>query len=681
MRQILAILLLTLSLAIAAELRSKRKEPPRDCSDAPNKDTLHTCLMVSDLCADDDGKGNEFLLCKKERNAVCFQLRTMDRLTRRRIARQAARNPNRPQQGGQRPQQQLPPRPLGPPEWLTPIPVPANARGQVAYHPYDCMTLACLCPFFAGQMQNGHCVLRNGQLLNMAYRKEYRMLTDDERNRWHNALATLKMNGVYDQLSRVHFEEGTNSGAHSGPGFLPWHREFLKRVEIALRMVDPSVAVPYWDSVMDGYLPDPRDSILFSNLFAGETDFYGNVIQGPFAYWRTLEGRSTILRNLGREGSLINENQVNNVVAQNTIENILAYTAPQPGCPYPNNYGAIEYIHSNVHLWIGGDMKPPSTSANEPIFFMHHSFVDYLWELWRQLKQPRWLREVAYSNDHPYCTNQLHFSWAWMRPFPYLSNRDGLSNSYTDQMYRYAPRASCSFQNPNCGSPYLFCDTRGYPHCVAKIKMNGNCQGFENFDACYMGRCWWGRCIPAQFGPRAFGSKTHKITKPLNASLAVDLITLEEDVRPVPTKMLAPKFTNCFNRSPCCGVWADRGQCVKQPEYMALYCAASCGSCTPTFNITSSACFDYHPMCGAFKKQGMCEGEGEDFMAENCRASCGICTESKMKKCYKDDKLVLPDVPIGLVDDVQDAVESDVKERVRLAKKHIGFAAKSFVWN
>ncbi|VDK73872.1 unnamed protein product, partial [Anisakis simplex] len=193
------------------------------------------------------------------------------------------------------------------PKHLQPGPVMPGARGQAATHPYECMTVTCLCPYFKKTFvsttlikghigSNNQCVLENGRPLTMAYRKEFRMMSDDERNRYHRAMTELKSSGEYDRLTVEHFRVGTASGAHAGPGFLPWHREFLKRVEIALRLVDPTVAIPYWDMVLDNYLDDPRDSILFSPLFVGENDALGNVVTGPYGYWSTTEGGNAIKR-------------------------------------------------------------------------------------------------------------------------------------------------------------------------------------------------------------------------------------------------------------------------------------------------------------------------------------------------------------------------------------------------
>ncbi|CAD5220573.1 unnamed protein product [Bursaphelenchus xylophilus] len=567
-----------------------------DCSDAPNTATRNMCLRMRQM----------------DTNARNIAQNTVE-------------------------EEAMPP---GSPVWQQPIPVPFNARGQLATHPYDCMTLQCLCPFFRGQMNNGNCILQSGQPLAMGYRKEYRMLNDDERRRWHYALTVLKQSGEYDRLSGEHMVVGAGSGAHSGPGFLPWHREYLKRFEIALRLIDPSVSVPFWDSVMDNYLPDPRDSILFTPDFIGQTDANGFVVNGPFAYWRTLEGRAAIWRQLGMEGGLFTEAQLNNMMQQTNVEYVMAYTVPLPGCPYPPNYQAIEYTHSNIHLWIGGDMKPPTTSANDPIFYMHHSFVDFLWEQWRQLRQPRWLRETQYTPDIAQCANPLHFSYAAMRPFNNLLNRDGLSNSYTDQMYRYAPRAGCSAQIPTCGSKYLFCDTRGFPHCVAKVRLGGLCMGYEGFDACFNGQCIFGRCVPGPT-PAPF-----RIPRPTTTPAPAPAATRRVAVR---VRQAAPTpFVDCFNRDPCCEEWARQGECDNNKKYMSRFCKAACHRCTPAFNSTNE-CPDRHISCQQWSQQGQCSsGNSQKFMQENCRQSCSFCSAKKSRTCPKPDahKATKPEGPI-----------------------------------
>ncbi|CAG9529493.1 unnamed protein product [Cercopithifilaria johnstoni] len=505
-----------------------------------------------------------------------------------------------------------------PPDFLQPAPLNPYARGQIASHPYDCMTITCLCPFFQGSIgPQNQCILRNGQLLTMGYRKEYRMLTEDERLRFFNAITTLKRSGEYDRMSLEHQMVGQGSGAHAGPGFLPWHREFLKRFEIALRLIDPQVSLPYWDSVIDQYLPDPRDSIFFSPYFIGETDEFGNVITGPFAYWSTIDGRTAILRALGEKGKLFTEYDIIDILSQTSLEQVMAYTAPVNDCPYPAGFSALEYTHSFVHLWIGGHMEPPEQSSNDPVFYGLHAFVDLLWELWRHGRQSHWARENQYSQDIQECADPRHFSYAPMVPFNLL-NRDGLSNLYTEQMYRFAPRPGCSFEIPFCGSPYLFCDARVSPHCVSKIKLGGICASFEGLDACFNSICVAGRCIPGAM-PAPFVPRTE-----LPPTLR----------REITRQYAARRFNNCFNGMPCCEQWAKEGECHKNELHMAKFCPAACGKCRPSYNI-SNECDDRHVSCKQWKSENQCFGTSEDFMAENCRTSCELCSKPKNMNCQK----------------------------------------------
>ena len=39
-------------------------------------------------------------------------------------------------------------------------------------------------------------------------------------------------------------------------------------------------------------------------------------------------------------------------------------------------------LHNQVHVWVGASMVP-STSPNDPVFFLHHCNVDRLWAEWQ----------------------------------------------------------------------------------------------------------------------------------------------------------------------------------------------------------------------------------------------------------------------------------------------------------
>ncbi|VDO23215.1 unnamed protein product [Haemonchus placei] len=490
----------------------------------------------------------------------------------------------------------------------------------IASNMYQCMDIQCLCVFFRGSV-GAACTVQDRNL-GKALRKEYRQLSDEERGRVHSAFQAIKSSGEFDRLASIHAQFASSGGAHSGPAFLPWHREFIKRVEIALRQVDPEVALPYWDSTLDENMPDSKDSIIWTNEFMGET-VGGYVVGGPFREWRTLEGHPRIQRAVGEKGKLFSEDEIRFILSQNDISQVLASTAPRPGCPYPPNFNVLEYTHGNPHIYVGGDMFEQATSGNDPIFYMHHSFVDYIWEIYRQNVQSRSEREIAYPEDNELCSSEHHFRNAFMRPFPPMRNIDGLSNKYTDNMYSYSPRPSCLMGN-DCGSKYLYCDrSHGPERCASKIKPGGNCTGLNNGeDACYNGRCIDGRCI---------GESIQATPPP--PTVAPRPVVVQVDAMPTSRKLhlLFVFQQTCFNEHECCSYWAGIGECPKNPIYMLQWCKASCHTCQPNYDLNNE-CLDRHTSCALWSRSGECT-KNPLWMSENCRRACGKCGMARSVIC------------------------------------------------
>jgi hypothetical protein len=83
--------------------------------------------------------------------------------------------------------------------------------------------------------------------------KDTATLTKTERNRFVRALLEFERHGEYDEFVQMYiayFSSDGDRGLHTArmaPSFLPWHRRFLFDLERALRRVDSSVTVPYWD--------------------------------------------------------------------------------------------------------------------------------------------------------------------------------------------------------------------------------------------------------------------------------------------------------------------------------------------------------------------------------------------------------------------------------------------------
>lgn len=252
----------------------------------------------------------------------------------------------------------------------------------------------------------------------MRIRKNAKDLSNNEKKDFIAALKALKVKqvrapdgsqiSVHDQFVAIHlgvtrkFKHGTmmpfggHNGGHGNAAFLAWHREYLRRIEIALQDISgkPDLSIPYWDWTdrdttmkkvfVDAFLGGNGTGPDVTNAFG----FFGKtVVNGPFSKangwpidprvhrWRLtnpLQFGDELIRNLSDPADLPSQAQVEDLFA--TDKNV--YEA------FRRALEAGTQMHNFMHGWVGGTMVMHS-SPNDPIFMLNHSNIDRIWALWQ----------------------------------------------------------------------------------------------------------------------------------------------------------------------------------------------------------------------------------------------------------------------------------------------------------
>lgn len=177
-------------------------------------------------------------------------------------------------------------------------------------------------------------------------RRNQRSLTVDQQNRFLNAFTQINTVNALGPLVDIH--SNAIHQMHSNPRFLPWHRIYLIRMEELLKMVDPTVCIPYWKSSEDQSFP---------SWLIGFTPTV-NLISGPH----------TVTRNIGAFATLPTTADVTAVMGNGTFNSFAS---------------ALEGIHNSGHVWVGGSMGGIPTAPADPVFWMHHAEIDRIWAEWQ----------------------------------------------------------------------------------------------------------------------------------------------------------------------------------------------------------------------------------------------------------------------------------------------------------
>ncbi|KAM7188371.1 Di-copper centre-containing protein [Rhypophila sp. PSN 637] len=239
---------------------------------------------------------------------------------------------------------------------------------------------------------------------NPAKRRAWHTLSNPEKLEYINAElclmkkpATLGLPGAktrFDELQAIHALQAY--ATHFVGAFLPFHRLMMHTHETALRNECGYTGYqPYWHEQKDAGKFSSSEILDATYGFGGDgAPSTGCITNGPFANYTNSLGPGYEITN-----HCINR-RINNFAssgsAQAQVDNCLKMTT------FATAWPCIEgRPHSGGHGGIGGQMQNGVSSPGDPLFYLHHTWLDKVFWDWQAKDRQKRVSSIGGTNIGP----------------------------------------------------------------------------------------------------------------------------------------------------------------------------------------------------------------------------------------------------------------------------------------
>ncbi|KAF2731269.1 Di-copper centre-containing protein [Polyplosphaeria fusca] len=210
--------------------------------------------------------------------------------------------------------------------------------------------------------------------------------------------ATLNLPGTrtrFDELQMIHVRNTADGPIHGVGVFLPFHRYYVALHESLLRTeCNYTGGQPYWDESLDA------GKFSSSILLDGSDESFGDtgkgkggcVVQGPFKDYVNPIGPGQEIKDH------CIDRQVNDCLSGNAnatlVNECLAHG------DFVDMWNCIEGVpHPAGHGGVGGQMLNVFSSPGDPLFYLHHGWLDKLWWDWQSANRSARISAIGGTNQ------------------------------------------------------------------------------------------------------------------------------------------------------------------------------------------------------------------------------------------------------------------------------------------